>query len=129
MENAITVLVKKGAVVMCLACHDQFLSSYFLVDKSNGVKRIILNLKTLNVSIDPPHFKLDDVCSVVKLISENFFMGTIDLKDAHFTIPVAPEYRKYLRFSFRGQIYEFTCLPFGLCIAPFVFTKIMKPVA
>ncbi|CAD6228482.1 GSCOCG00012047001-RA-CDS, partial [Cotesia congregata] len=34
----------------------------------------------------------------------------------------------YLRFTFQGKIYEFTCVPFGLCSAPFVFTKILKPV-
>lgn len=92
----ITLLVKKGAVVKCQACHYEFWSSYFLVGKSNDEKRFILNLKKLN---------------------------------AYFTIPVALKYRKYLRFSFHGVFYEFTCLPFGLCTSPFVFTKIMKPVA
>ena len=37
-------------------------------------------------------------------------------------------YRKYLRLSFEDTLYEFNCLPFGLDIYPFVFTKIMKPV-
>ena len=34
----------------------------------------------------------------------------------------------YLRFIFDRQLFEFTCLPFGLNVAPFVFTKLMKPV-
>jgi len=55
-------------------------------------------------------------------------MGSIDLKDAYFLIPIDKDYRKFLRFMFDSQIYEFTCLPFGLSSSPWVFTKIMKPV-
>lgn len=35
--------------------------------------------------------------------------------------------KKYLRFYYNG-LYEFNVLPFGLNTAPYVFTKIMKPV-
>lgn len=55
-------------------------------------------------------------------------MATIDLKDAYFLVSVHKSFRKYLRFRFQGILYEFNCLPFGLNIAPRVFTKIMKPV-
>lgn len=34
--------------------------------------------------------------------------------------------KKYLRFSYQFTTYEFQCLPFGLCIAPFIFTKLFK---
>ena len=36
-------------------------------------------------------------------------------------------HKKYLRFIFENKTYQFTCLPFGLSSAPFVFTKILKP--
>ena len=55
-------------------------------------------------------------------------MVKLDLKDAFFSVSIHKNYRKYLRFSFCNQLYEFLCLPFGLCTAPYVFTKIMKPV-
>lgn len=55
-------------------------------------------------------------------------MAVLDLKDAYLMVPVAKNHRKYLRFSFLGVIYEFKCLPFGLCTAPFTFTKLLKPV-
>lgn len=56
-------------------------------------------------------------------------MSTIDLKDAYFLINIHQESRKYLRFKFNGNLYQFNVLPFGLNTAPYVFTKIMKPVA
>ena len=34
-----------------------------------------------------------------------------------------------MRFEFNGSLYQFNCLPFGLCTSPYVFTKLLKPVA
>ena len=55
-------------------------------------------------------------------------MAKLDLKDAYYLVPVHESHRKFLRYQFNNSLYEFTCLPFGLNIAPFVFTKILKPV-
>lgn len=55
-------------------------------------------------------------------------MCKIDLKDAFFLVNVDKESRKYLRFQVEGLTFEFTCLPFGLSISPYIFTKIMKSV-
>lgn len=126
---AIDKLVKKGSIRKCQPCKKQFLSSFFLVDKPNGEKRFILNLKKLNAFIEPPHFKLEDHKTVIRILTPNCFMATLDLKDAFMLIPVAEDFKKYLRFEFMGTLYEFNCLPFGLCTAPFVFTKLLKPVA
>lgn len=122
-------LIAKGSIQECQPRKDQFISPYFLVDKPNGEKRFILNLKLLNEFIHPPHFKLEDHKTVIKLLSPNCYMACIDLKDAYFLVPIAKEFKKYLRFEFNEKTYEFNCLPFGLCTAPFVFTKLMKPVA
>lgn len=55
-------------------------------------------------------------------------MASIDLKDAYLLVPVHKNFQKYLRFSFDGKLYEFLCLPFGLCTASFLFTKLTKPI-
>ena len=53
-------------------------------------------------------------------------MASIDMKDAYYSIPVKSEDRKYLRFKWEDQFYEFTCLPNGLSCAPRQFTNILK---
>ena len=55
-------------------------------------------------------------------------MASVDLKDAYYSVPVAKEDRKYLKFEWQGCYYEYTCLPDGLACAPRLFTKIFKPV-
>lgn len=129
MENAISELLFKGSIEYCSPEKDQFISTIFLVPKPDGSSRFIINLKKLNEFIDPTHFKMEDGRTVMKIIFKDCYMATIDLKDAYYLIPIAKSDRKYLRFIFKGQLYQFTCLPFGLCTAPYVFTKLMKPVA
>jgi ribonuclease HI len=128
MQNSIDNLIKLGAVEPCDHCAGEFLSSIFLVPKSNGSKRFILNLKKLNQFLSVTHFKLEDIRTVSRLLAPNFYMSCIDLKDAYFLLPIHKNHRKYLRFVWKNQLFEFTCLPFGLSVAPFVFTKLMKPV-
>lgn len=129
LKSEINNLILKGAISKVKPCRGQFLSSYFLVDKSNGKKRFILNLKKLNEFIDPPHFKMEDLKTAIRLISPRCFMTSIDLEDAYTLISVHPDFRKYLRFQFGGQLFESNTLPFGLCTAPYMFTKILKPVS
>ena len=42
-------------------------------------------------------------------------------------VPIAPQHRNLLFFRLEDRTYHFNCLPFGLCTAPRVFTKILKP--
>lgn len=129
MHQAIGNLVHLGAVITCMHCQGQFFSSYFLVKKSNGNMRFVLNLKPLNRFMQTDHFKMEDIRTATKLISHGSYMATLELQDAYFLVPVHKSSRKYLRFLWQNTMYEFQCLLFGLCTAPWVFTKIVKPVA
>lgn len=121
-------LLHSGAITKSHPSHQQCCSPIFLADKPNGTKRFILNLKYFNTSVVCPHFKMKDLRTAVKLVHKNIFMTTIDLKDAYFTVPIHKDHQKFRKFKFEGQLYQFTCLPFGLSSAPFCFSKLMKPV-
>ena len=128
IEKQIHLLLEKGAISKCEHEPDQFISKIFLVPKPDGSSRLILNLKNLNKFLEPQHFKLEDTKTVIRLISKNCFMVTLDLTDAYHLIGVNKKDRKYLRFMFKNNLYEYNCIPFGLCEAPRVFTKITKPI-
>ena len=128
VKYQIEELIKKGAVQTCQFQEDQFISKIFSTPKPDGSSRLILNLKRLNVFVETKHFKLEDIRTAKNLMYKGCFMITLDLKDAYYLVPVAQKHRKYLRFSFLNELYEFTVLPFGLSCAPYVFTKIMKPI-
>ncbi|XP_020297308.1 uncharacterized protein LOC109861882, partial [Pseudomyrmex gracilis] len=128
MHTEIDELLRKGAIEECKECERQSVSSYFLVPKPDGSHLFILNLRSLNRFINPPHFKLEDIRSALNLVSRGDFLGTLDLRDAYFLVPIHADYRKFLRFKFKGKMFQFVCLPFGLCTSPYVFTKLMKPI-
>ena len=88
---------------------------------------MILNLKRLNENMPYIHFKMETINSILTLVTPNCFMAKVDIKDAYYSIPVLPEHQKYLKFYFRGELYQFRCLPNGLCSGPRKFTKLLKP--
>ena len=55
-------------------------------------------------------------------------MASIDLRHAYYSVPIQKEYRKYLRFKWKANIYQYTCLPNGIAMAPRQFTILMKPI-
>ena len=107
---------------------DQFLSPIFTRPKKNGEHRMILNLKELNQYIEYHYFKMDSFEIALKLIEKDCFMASVDLCHAYYSVNVAQEHRKYLRFIWKGQIHAYTSLANGVASAPRQFTKLMKPV-
>ena len=103
-------------------------SNMFMVPKKGVGQRPIINLKYLNKFVKSEHFKMEGLHTVKALLQKNDWMTKIDLKDAFFMVPIAPQFHKFLLFSVGMQTYQFRCLPFGLCTVPRVFTKVLKPV-
>jgi hypothetical protein len=54
---------------------------------------------------------------------------SLDLTDAYFHCPISVAFRKYLRFVWDNKVFQFRAFPFGLAIAPLVFTKIFQIVS
>lgn len=107
----------------------QIVSPIFIRPKKEpGVFRVIFNLKFLNQSVTYRKFKMDTLEAAVRLMKPGCYMTSIDLRDAYYSVPISPDYRKYLKFIWRGQLFQFRALPMGLTSSPRIFTKILKPV-
>lgn len=128
IEDLILSFEKKGIIRKANHCDDQFISTVFTVPKSDGSFRLILNLKDLNEFVVYKHFKMEHFQSVLNIMTQNCYMAKIDLKDAYYTVNVHHEFRKFMRFIWKGNVMEYTCLAMGLSSAPRVFTKLLKPV-
>ena len=106
----------------------EFISTMFVRPKADGSFRLILNLKRLNEHIVYHHFKMESLKSVIQLMEKGCFMASVDLRDEYYSVPMSVHAQKYLKFTWGGKLYKFTCLPNGLCSAPRLFTKLLKPV-
>ena len=106
----------------------QLLSHVFLRQKPDGSSRLILNLKSLNSHMIVEKFKMETFSMASDILRDGDFMAKVDLKDAFYSVEVAKEHRKYLRFQVNKTLWEFQRMPNGLCSAPRLFTKLLKPV-
>ena len=131
IQEEVSTLVEKGAVTQIHNPQPQggFYSTLFLVPKKGGQMRPVINFKKLNEWVTPQHFKMEGMGTLRELLRINDWMVKVGLKDAYFTIPIHPNHQSYLRFMVGQKHYQFTCLPFGLSCAPWVFTKVMKPIS
>ena len=86
-----------------------------------------MDLTQLNKFIEYQHFKMHALGTALDLMEKDSVMASLDLKDAYYTVSVHKSDRKYLKFYWKGMLYQFVALPNGLACAPRFFTKIMSP--
>lgn len=127
VRSELTKLLDKKVIVQCTHDHGEFISPIFLREKKDRSSwRVILNLKGLNKFVEDQHFKMETLETVFKLMKPGAFAGSLDLKDAYYSVPIHDSHTKYLKFSFGGKLYKFVALPNGLKSGPRIFTKLMR---
>jgi hypothetical protein len=121
-------ILKEGVIVEREEEGVQFFNHTFLLKKTKTEYRFILNARQLNRYLIIPHFKLESIGSVLDTIRPGDLMIKFDLKSAYSQVPLAATAIDYLGFEYEGRSFVYRALPFGLATAPYIFTKIMKPV-
>ena len=99
---------------------------------NNGKKlRLILDLRYVNMHLKSQKFKLEDWKTITEVYGKGDFLVTFDLKSGYHHIEIAEAHRKYLGFKWQlnsvTKSFVFCVLPFGLSTAPYLFTKVTKP--
>jgi hypothetical protein len=126
IESEISALLEKRAIEETQEIG--FISSIFTIPKKSGGFRPVINLKALNNFTVYNHFKMEGLPTVKSIIQAKDWLAKIDFTDAYLTVPMHQSHRRFLQFTWKGEIYQFTCLTFGLSSAPRIFTKLLKPV-
>ena len=130
VAQEILKLLETGAVSRTSAL-PQVLSPLFVVRNSTK-PRLIINLSKLNESLVCPRFKYEDLDFVSKVIPPYGWLTKFDMKSGYHHVSIWPPHRKYLGFAWINsegdtEYYVFNALPFGLSPAPFIFTKLFRP--
>ncbi|XP_074470437.1 uncharacterized protein LOC141754903 [Sebastes fasciatus] len=128
LRQEVATLLGKGAIEE-LGLETQqggFYSVYFLIPKREGGFRPILDLRGLNTFLKVLPFHMLSTADVLQNVTRHSWFTSIELKDAYFHVPIALPHRQYLRFAFEGKAFQFKVLPFGLSLAPRVFTRCMR---
>ena len=129
LEEITLGLIAKDALELAPLPSPGFYSHLFVVWKTSRSWRPVIDLSHLNRFVDVPHFQMETIQSVLLSVRQGDWMASIDLKEAYLQVPVHPASRHFLRFMFRGTVYQFKALCFGLSTAPQVFIRVMAPVS
>ncbi len=106
-----------------------FYSALFTVaKKGTDRRRPVLNLKPLNKFVRYEHFKMEGLHTIRDLVQHGDYMAKVDISQAFLHVLLHPTMRNFFRFRWKGKTYRFKVMPFGLCSAPRIFTKLMKEV-
>ena len=70
-------------------------------------------------------FSLDNHMTLARLLTPPAYLASLNIAEAYTHIPMRPNIRRYLAFSYLRQLYFFHALPFGLNVAPFIFTQVL----
>ena len=129
LEEVTLGLIAMGAVELAPLPSPGFYSRLFVVWKTSGSWRPVIDLSHLNRFVDVSPFQMETIQSVLLLVSQGDWMASIDLMEVYLQVLVHPASRHFLRFMFRDTVYHFKALCFGLSTAPQVFTRVMAPVS
>lgn len=101
--------------------------------QSSGKKRLILDLRHVNLYIFKQKFKCEDLNVALKVLSKGFYLFKFDLKSGYHHVEIFPDHKRFLAFAWDFgdgvlKYFQFAVLPFGLSSAPYLFTKLLRPV-
>ena len=100
--------------------------------QSSGKKRLILDLRYVNQYILKKKVKFEDYRKALEYFCLGGYAFKFDMKSGYHRIDIFLEHQKFLGFSWTfpdGLIryFAYTVLPFGLSSAPYIFTKVVRP--
>jgi len=98
----------------------------------SGKARLVLDCRHLNPHLHLFKVKFEDIKVAEALFHPGSFLFTYDLKAAYHHIDIFAQHMTYLGFSWvyegRKRYFVYCSLPFGICTAGHIFTKMLRVV-
>ena len=79
--------------------------------------RMIVNLNPFNEFLKFKHCKLESIEDALDLITEGCYFGSVDLKNAYYTISIHENYQRYLKLFWKEEYYQYIVFPNGFSSA------------
>ncbi|MCG7876286.1 MAG: reverse transcriptase domain-containing protein, partial [Candidatus Thiodiazotropha endolucinida] len=131
VSSEISSLLKKQCIVK-VSDRPYVINPLTVAYNRNGKPRLVLDCRHINHLLCSYKYKYEDVSVVKQMFRKDDFAFCFDLKSAYHHIELFHLHRTYCGFAWteHGQtdFYTFCVLPFGLCTAGFIFSKVMRVV-
>ena len=131
VSSAISDLVNLGLIVE-LFLPPTVINPLSVSVNSEGKARLILDLRHVNKHIPKAKFRMEDWKVFLQYVLRGGYMFKFDLKSGYHHVDVCQSHQQFLGFQWPlgggvNRYFCFTVLPFGLSSAPYLFTKLFRP--
>ncbi len=117
----------KNGIIHEASKNDVWASSpIFVIEKTSGGHRLIIDLRAINVFVQSPTFKMENIATVKRLSQGMKYASTLDISSAFHHVALASEIKKFLGISMDRQYYVFDRLPFGFATSPYGWNVIIS---
>ena len=106
----------------------QYASPVIIVPKKDGKIRLCIDYRKLNAKTVKEIYPMPRIDSTLDRLHGTKIFTTLDLKSGYYQVPVAEEDRHKTAFITKYGLFQWTCMPFGLCNAPATFQRVMDAV-
>ena len=89
-------------------------------------KRLIWNGRYVNSFLHIRKFVYESLGMVQDLAEPDGYAWCFDLTSGYYHVELAAAFHTYVAFELDGRWYQFAVLPFGLAIAPYIFTRVTR---
>ena len=86
--------------------------------------RLVHDCRFLNLFMKPVKFSLEGLSVIPGLLEAGDYIASSDEKSAYQGVSLAQSSRKYFGVEFEGFYFQWTVLPFGWSVSPFVYQTI-----
>lgn len=126
-EEKINDLVRQGILV---PSQSEWSNPIVLVKKKDSdTPRLCLDFHELNKKATTGDaFPIPRINEIIDTLHNKNIFSKLDIKDAYYVVPLAPDSRKKTAFTFNGRQYEFTRMPMGLMTASQTFVRLVQKV-
>ena len=129
VDGEIEKHVKDGLAVQVGGSKVHIVHPMLVVENTHGKRRLCDDMRWSNAFQASPSFKMQSLeHDIPELVQPGEILFTRDLEKAYYKVMMAPRARKFQNRAWKGNFYQMCCLLFGMCNAPFVFTKICRPI-
>jgi hypothetical protein len=130
VEEKLNEYLSEGIVEQIKEPQEKIIISPIHTVKKQGKEkyRLVHDLRTVNGALVDQEisFKMEHFLKIEKVFTKGMWGAKLDIKAAYSHVPIHMDSTKYLGFQFKEKMYKFVTLPFGLSIAPRIFTKILN---
>lgn len=101
-----------------------YVNPLVVVSKKMGLEpRVCVDARALNVRLKPAYERPERMNDLLRRFNGKTWLSSIDLTSGYWQVPLAKEDRKYTGFGFRGMVYQFKRVPFGVKTASAAFIR------